>query len=39
MIGDGNDEFLLALFGPLDRDDKDESIPVRNHSVQAMNLY
>ncbi|KAH7134410.1 hypothetical protein EDB81DRAFT_870969 [Dactylonectria macrodidyma] len=25
--GDGDDEFLLALFGPLDRDDKDNSIP------------
>ena len=39
MVGDGNDEFLLALFGPLDRDDKDESIPVRKSSVEAIRRY
>jgi hypothetical protein len=28
MKGDGDDEFLLALFGSLNRDDQGESIPV-----------
>lgn len=27
LVGDGDDEFLLALFGPLDRDENGESIP------------
>ncbi|KAH7188136.1 uncharacterized protein B0J16DRAFT_382018 [Fusarium flagelliforme] len=39
--GDGNDEFLLALFGPLDRDDKDESIPPPQgpHPLKGIMYY
>ncbi|KAF4452163.1 Aldos-2-ulose dehydratase [Fusarium austroafricanum] len=39
--GDGDDEFLLALFGPLDRDDKDNSIPppAGPHPLKGIMYY
>jgi hypothetical protein len=38
VLGDGNDEFILSLFGSLDRDENGESIEVRPCSNWMLNI-
>lgn len=39
--GDGDDEFLVSIFGPLDRDESDESIPPPSgrHPLKGIMYY
>lgn len=37
ILGDGNDEFLVSLFGPVQQDDKKKPIPVRVADLLTLN--